>query len=80
MERTIESFAHVPNGGLVLPPDITTNAHRDLIIALAAWISVGRMVSAPERRRILRPSLRYVGPGPRRPNAVEGWEVLAHNG
>jgi len=30
--------------------------------------------------RILRPSLRYVGPGPRRPNAVEGWEVLAHNG
>jgi putative ABC transport system substrate-binding protein len=36
IERTIESFAHVPNGGLVLPPDITTNAHRDLIIALAA--------------------------------------------
>jgi len=27
---------HVPNDGLVLPPDITTNAHRDLIIALAA--------------------------------------------
>src|SRR5262249_53017689 len=36
IERTIESFVHVPNGGLVLPPDITTNAHRDLIIALAA--------------------------------------------
>jgi putative tryptophan/tyrosine transport system substrate-binding protein len=36
IERTIESFARVPNGGLVLPPDATTTAHRDLIIALAA--------------------------------------------
>jgi putative tryptophan/tyrosine transport system substrate-binding protein len=36
IERTIESFAREPNGGLVLPPDITTVAHRDLIIALAA--------------------------------------------
>src|SRR5262249_35675967 len=36
IERIIESFVHVPNGGLVLPPDITTNTHRDLIIALAA--------------------------------------------
>ena len=29
--------------------------------------------------RILRPSLRYIGPGPRKPNAVDGWEALAHN-
>jgi putative tryptophan/tyrosine transport system substrate-binding protein len=36
IERAIESFAHVPNGGLVLPPDSTTIGHRDLIIALAA--------------------------------------------
>jgi putative ABC transport system substrate-binding protein len=36
IERAIESFASVPNGGLVLPPDATTNVHRDLIIALAA--------------------------------------------
>ena len=36
IERTIESFARVPNGGLVLPPDATTIVHRDLIIALAA--------------------------------------------
>jgi putative ABC transport system substrate-binding protein len=36
IERTIESFARVPNGGLVLPPDGTTTGHRDLIIALAA--------------------------------------------
>jgi putative ABC transport system substrate-binding protein len=26
----------VPNGGLILPPDGTTNLHRDLIIGLAA--------------------------------------------
>ena len=30
------SFARVPDGGLVLPPDSTTIVHRDLIIALAA--------------------------------------------
>jgi putative ABC transport system substrate-binding protein len=36
IERAIESFARVPNGGLVVPPDITTSVHRDLIIALAA--------------------------------------------
>jgi putative tryptophan/tyrosine transport system substrate-binding protein len=36
IERVIESFAGVPNGGLILPPDITTLTDRDLIIALAA--------------------------------------------
>src|ERR1700693_1245966 len=36
IERAIESFARVPNGGLVLPPDAMTAIHRDLIIALAA--------------------------------------------
>jgi ABC-type uncharacterized transport system substrate-binding protein len=36
IERAIEQFARVPNGGLVLPPDVTTTTHRDLIIALAA--------------------------------------------
>jgi putative ABC transport system substrate-binding protein len=35
IERAIESFARVPNSGLVLPPDVTTVAHRDLVIALA---------------------------------------------
>jgi putative tryptophan/tyrosine transport system substrate-binding protein len=36
IERSIEVFGRVPNGGLVLPPDTTTRVHRDLIIALAA--------------------------------------------
>ena len=36
INRAIESFARVPNGGLLVPPDVTTFAHRDLIIALAA--------------------------------------------
>jgi putative tryptophan/tyrosine transport system substrate-binding protein len=34
--RVIESFASLPNGGLVFPPDATTSAHRDLVVALAA--------------------------------------------
>ena len=35
IERAVESFARAPNGGLVVPPDITMIVHRDLIIALA---------------------------------------------
>jgi putative tryptophan/tyrosine transport system substrate-binding protein len=34
--RVIESFASLPHGGLVFPPDATTSAHRDLVVALAA--------------------------------------------
>jgi ABC-type uncharacterized transport system substrate-binding protein len=36
IEQSIELFARVPNGGLVLPPESTTILHRDLVIALAA--------------------------------------------
>ena len=36
IERAIDSFARVANGGLMLPPDSTTILHRGLIIALAA--------------------------------------------
>jgi putative tryptophan/tyrosine transport system substrate-binding protein len=34
--RVVESFASLPNGGLVIPPDATTTANRDLVVALAA--------------------------------------------
>ena len=37
IERAITNFAHVtPKGGLIVPGDSTTNAHRDLIVSLAA--------------------------------------------
>jgi len=36
IERSMELFARVPNGGLILPPESTTIFHRDLVIALAA--------------------------------------------
>jgi putative ABC transport system substrate-binding protein len=45
IDRAIESFARVPNGGLLVPPDITTFAHRDLIIALAARHSLPAVYS-----------------------------------
>jgi putative ABC transport system substrate-binding protein len=35
IEHAIESFARLPNGGLMLTPDLTTFVHRGLIIALA---------------------------------------------
>jgi putative ABC transport system substrate-binding protein len=36
IERTIESFAQEPNGGLLFPGDITTIVHSELIVALEA--------------------------------------------
>jgi len=37
IERAVTAFAHAaPKGGLVIPGDSTTNAHRDLIVSLAA--------------------------------------------
>ena len=36
IERTIESFARLPNGGLFFPPNVTSSTHRGLIIELAA--------------------------------------------
>src|SRR5262249_7519012 len=32
----VDAFVREPNGGLVLPPDVTTIVNRDLIVALAA--------------------------------------------
>jgi putative tryptophan/tyrosine transport system substrate-binding protein len=40
IERTIGAFARTPNGGLLLAPDVSTQVHRDLIIALAARYSL----------------------------------------
>ena len=40
LERTIGAFARTPNGGLLLPPDASTQVHRDLIIMLAARYSL----------------------------------------
>jgi putative ABC transport system substrate-binding protein len=57
IERSIESFARVPDRGLVLPPESTTILHRDLIIALTAqhrlpavysarfWVASGGLMS-----------------------------------
>ena len=57
IERAIDSFAAVPNGGLLVLPDLTTALHRDLIISLAAkhqlpavyqarfWVAAGGLMS-----------------------------------
>jgi len=36
IERSIETFSRTPDGGLLIVPDATIIAHRDLVIALAA--------------------------------------------
>jgi citrate synthase len=28
--------------------------------------------------RLVRPAAKYVGPGPRKPNDVEGWDKIPH--
>jgi putative tryptophan/tyrosine transport system substrate-binding protein len=36
IERFFDTFAHTLDSGLIVPPDVTTITHRDLIVALAA--------------------------------------------
>jgi putative ABC transport system substrate-binding protein len=36
IERAVAAFAESSSGALVVPPDVTTAAHADLIVALAA--------------------------------------------
>jgi ABC-type uncharacterized transport system substrate-binding protein len=73
IERVIESFARVPNGGLFLPPDSTLAVHRNLIIALAArhrlpavytarfWVIAGGLMSYDtDRADMLRQAAAYV--------------------
>ena len=36
IERAIDTFARMPDGGIVLPPDTMTFVNRDLVVALAA--------------------------------------------
>jgi putative tryptophan/tyrosine transport system substrate-binding protein len=36
IERAINTFAQQPNGALIVPPNVVTILHRDLVIALAA--------------------------------------------
>jgi putative ABC transport system substrate-binding protein len=57
IERTLQSFADTPNGGLLVLPDLTALLHRDLIISLAAryrlpaiyqarfWVAAGGLMS-----------------------------------
>jgi ABC-type uncharacterized transport system substrate-binding protein len=50
VERAIETFARVPDGGLLVVPDATIIAHRDLFISLAALPFAGRLSLALLRR------------------------------
>lgn len=36
IQRTIESFARLPDGGLFFPPNVVSSSNRDLVISLAA--------------------------------------------
>ncbi len=73
IERAIVAFARVPNGGLLLPPDITVSSNRDLIIALAAhhrlpavypfrfYVAAGGLMSyGTDQVEILRQAASYV--------------------
>jgi ABC-type uncharacterized transport system substrate-binding protein len=73
IERAIEAFGRRENGGLILPPDSTTNIHRDLIVAVAArhrlpliasdpsFVSIGGLMSyGPDRVEIHRQAAGYV--------------------
>jgi len=73
IERSIDLFARVPNGGLVVPPDPTTAVHREVIIASAARhrlpavyplryfvVAGGLMSYGTDRVEAMRPAASYV--------------------
>ena len=73
IERAVASFAHSPNGGLVVTTGGTAEAHRDLIIALAArhklpavysdrfYVAAGGLISyGPDRLDQYRLAAGYV--------------------
>jgi putative ABC transport system substrate-binding protein len=73
IERSIVSFAQAPNGGLLVPPDLTAVLHRDLIIELAArhrlpavyqarfWVAAGGLMSyGPDRVTAHRQAAYYI--------------------
>ena len=73
IERSIDSFARVPNGGMVVPPDSTAGLNRDLIIRLAAqhrlptvhsarwWVEAGALMSyGTDRVDAFRQAASYV--------------------
>jgi putative tryptophan/tyrosine transport system substrate-binding protein len=73
IERSIVSFAQAPNGGLLVPPDLSAALHRDLIIELAAryrlpavyqasfWVAAGGLMSyGPDRVTAHRQAAYYV--------------------
>jgi ABC-type uncharacterized transport system substrate-binding protein len=47
IERLIDNFAQQPHGGMILPPDVITTAHRDLIVALAARHRLPAVYASP---------------------------------
>lgn len=47
IERTIEAFARVPNGGMLIQPDVTIHNNRALIIALAARYRIPAIYTFP---------------------------------
>jgi putative ABC transport system substrate-binding protein len=73
IERSVDLFARVPNGGLVVPPDPTTAVHREVIIASAVRhrlpavyslryfvVAGGLMSYGTDRVEQMRPAASYV--------------------
>jgi putative ABC transport system substrate-binding protein len=60
IERSIESLARQPNGGVVVVPDTTINLHRDLLMALAIRHRLPTVYS--DRGDVARGGLMSYGP------------------
>ncbi|MDQ1245936.1 MAG: citrate synthase [Actinomycetota bacterium] len=72
LETNVEFWAAIVLDYAQVPPHMFTSMFT--CARLAGWSA--HVLEQKRTGRLIRPSARYIGPGPRRPSDVEGWDPL----
>ena len=74
LETNVEFWAAIVLDFAEVPADITPSMFT--CARTAGWAA--HIMEQKLTGRLVRPSARYIGPGPRRPEDVEGWDEISH--